>query len=86
MKGASKRIIDVRVIVRSQNTSNGGCRHEEKSHKHWSLFTKLLSSVTAIFLLVRSNQEQLYEKWNNIPHYTQTEINGRGHCEPSLTS
>ena len=27
-----------------------------------------------------------YEKWNNIPHYTQTEINGRGPCEPSLTS
>ena len=45
MKGASKRIIDVRVIVRSQNTSNGGCRHEEKSRKHWSLFTMLLSSV-----------------------------------------
>ena len=22
-----------------------------------------------------------YEKWNNIPHYTQTEINGRGPCE-----
>ena len=34
-------------------TSNGGCRREEKSRKHWSLFTKLLSLVTA-------NQEQLY--------------------------
>ena len=31
------------------NTSNGGCRREEKSRKHWSLFTKLLSSITAIF-------------------------------------
>ena len=28
----------------------------------------------------------IYEKWNNIPHGTQTEINGRGPCEPSLTS
>ena len=28
-------------------TSNGGCRREEKSRKHWSLFTKLLSLVTA---------------------------------------
>ena len=41
-------------------TSNGGYRREEKSHKHWSLFTMLLSSVTANFLLVRRNQEQLY--------------------------
>ena len=38
-------------------TSNGGYRREEKSHKHWSLFTMLLSSVTANFLLVRRNQE-----------------------------
>ena len=30
-------------------TSIGGCRHEEKSRKRWSLFTKLLSSVNAIF-------------------------------------
>ena len=28
----------------------------------------------------------LYDRWNNIPHYTQTKINGRGPCEPSLTS
>ena len=27
-----------------------------------------------------------YEKWNNIAHYNQNEINGRGPCEPSLTS
>ena len=27
-----------------------------------------------------------YDKWNNIPHHTQTETNGRGPCEPSLTS
>ena len=26
------------------------------------------------------------DKWNNIPDYTQTEINGRGPCEPSQTS
>ena len=31
-------------------TSNGGCRREEKSRKHWSLFTMLLTSVTKIFL------------------------------------
>ena len=31
--------------------SNGGCRREEKSRKHWSLFIKLLSSVTAIFFI-----------------------------------
>ena len=30
-------------------TSNGGYRREEKSRKHWSLFTMLLSSVTVIF-------------------------------------
>ena len=28
-------------------TNTGGCRLEEKSRKHWSLFTKLLSLVTA---------------------------------------
>ena len=32
-------------------TSNGGYRREEKSRKHWSLFIKLLSSVTAIFFI-----------------------------------
>ena len=26
---------------------------------------------------------EMYVKWNNIPHYTHTEINGRGPCEPS---
>ena len=30
-------------------TSNGGCRREEKSRKHWSLFTKLLSLVNTYF-------------------------------------
>ena len=29
--------------------------------------------------------KDLYDKWNNIPHYTQTEINGIGPYEPSLT-
>ena len=33
-----------------------------------------------------ADNNKYYEKWNNIPHYTQTEINGRGPCEPSLTS
>ena len=44
----------------SQITSNGGCRREEKSRKHWSFFTKFLFSVIANFSFVRSNQEQLY--------------------------
>ena len=44
-----------------RDTSNGGCRREEKSRKLWSLFTKLLSLVTAnLFFFIRSNQEQLY--------------------------
>ena len=30
--------------------------------------------------------KDLYDKWNNIPHYTQFEMNGRGPQEPSLTS
>jgi len=46
--------------LKYQITSNGGCRREEKSRKHWSLFTMLLSSVTEFFLFVRSNQKQLY--------------------------
>merc|ERR1711911_227947 len=41
-------------------------------------FSKLITDTRKATLL--------YEKWNNIPHYTQTEINGRGPCEPSLTS
>ena len=32
---------------RNPPTSNGGCRLEEKSRKHWSLFTRFLFSVTA---------------------------------------
>ena len=35
----------------SRYTSNGGCRREEKSCKHWSLFTKLLSSVFFSFVI-----------------------------------
>ena len=42
------------------NTSNGRYRREEKSQKHWSLFTMLSFSVTANFLFVKRNQEQLY--------------------------
>ena len=41
-----------------KNTSNGGCRREEKSRKHWSLFTMFLSSVTEFFLFDRSSQKQ----------------------------
>ena len=35
---------------------------------------------------MRMKTNSLNDKWNNIPHQTQTEINGRGPCEPSLTS
>ena len=31
------------------STTNGGCRREEKSRKHWSFFTMLLFSVTEFF-------------------------------------
>ena len=27
------------------STSNGGCRREEKSRKHWSFFTDMLSRI-----------------------------------------
>ena len=26
------------------------------------------------------------DRWNNFPHYTQTENDGRGPCEPSLVN
>ena len=32
-------------------TSNGGCRRDERSRKHWSLFAKLLFSVFTIFFI-----------------------------------
>ena len=35
-------------------------------------------------ILIQGTEQ--YDKWNNIPHYTQTEKYGRGPCEPSLTS
>ena len=55
------KIPNISNITSNMNyTSNGGCRREEKSRKHWSLFTMLLSSVTEFFLFVRSNQKQLY--------------------------
>ena len=48
-------------IDTKNSTSNGSYCREEKSHKHWSLFTMISPSVTAnFFLFVRLNQEQLY--------------------------
>ena len=35
------------------STSIGSYRREEKNGKHWPLSTKLLSSVTAFFILVK---------------------------------
>ena len=49
--------LSIKDIVIS-DTSNGGCRREEKSRKHWSVFTMLLFLVAEIFLFVRSNQKQ----------------------------
>jgi len=42
------------------DSSNGGCRREEKSRKHWSFFTNLLFSIPGFFLFVRLDQKQLY--------------------------
>ena len=41
-------------------TSNGGCRREEKSRKHWSLFTMLLSLATDFFLLDQIKSNSMY--------------------------
>ena len=35
----------------ANDTSNGGYRREDKSHKHWLIFFKPFSSVTAIFFI-----------------------------------
>ena len=45
-----------------------------------------LHNHSMIYLKLPNQVKTTHEKWNNIPHYTQTEINGRGPCEPSLTS
>ena len=34
-----------RKCVAEINTSNGGCRREEKSRKQWSLFTMLVTEI-----------------------------------------
>ena len=41
------RLVLFNHLLFASYTSNGGCRREEKSRKHWSLFTKFLFSVTA---------------------------------------
>ena len=56
----SRGVVVGQILDNLSFTSNGGCRREEKSRKHWSLFTKILSSITAIFLFIRSNQEQFH--------------------------
>ena len=40
-------------------TSNGGCCREEKSRKHWSLFTKFCLQSPQIFLVA---DKQLYKR------------------------
>ena len=35
---------------------------------------------------VAAKNNPFYDRWINIPHYTQTEIDGEGPGEPSLTS
>ena len=44
------------------------------------LIPLIFESYSSVFPY--SFKVSLYEKWNNIPHYSQTEINGRGPCEP----
>ena len=43
-----------RNINQIQVTSNGSCRREEMSCKHWFISSKLLSSVTAIFFICQN--------------------------------
>ena len=43
-----------------KHTSNGGYRREEKSGKHWSLFTKHLSSVAWFFSYSKKSSKQKY--------------------------
>ena len=43
--------VSLSIFCLSLSTSNGGCRREEKSRKRCSLFTKFLSSVTAILFI-----------------------------------
>ena len=45
-----------------------------------SVFLKCVCS-RSVYVFVK-----VCDMWNNIPHYTQTETNGKGPCEPSLTS
>ena len=55
----TRKLINHRTCLVSVeiHTSYGGCRREEKSHKHWSVFNMLIHSVTEFLLFfVRSNQ------------------------------
>ena len=47
---------------------------------------KEIKEVMVPPLVHLSQTAPMYDKWNNIPHYTQTEKYGRGPCEPSLNS
>ena len=61
-------------------------------NKHFVQWAKTLQKIGNLirFIFCLSHRIRywirFYEKWNNIPHFTQTEINGREPCEPSLTS
>ena len=44
----SRGVVVGQILDSLTFTSNGGCRREEKSRKHWSLFTKILSSIRRV--------------------------------------
>ena len=59
-------------VKESMNTIIAIIKNKEKFHEGVKILSFFFFSVA-------------FEKWNTIPHYTQTEIKGRGPCEPSLT-
>ena len=44
-----------------------------------------IKNMAGLFV-IRDSLVGSHDSWNNIPHYTQPEKYGRGHCKPSLTS
>ena len=63
------------------------CKGRKKGEKgEWKRSSVNLGTLQYLHMNCTLSTHHLYEKWNNIPHYTQTEINGRGPCEPSVIS
>ena len=49
-------------------------------------YRKGIKSLFIVFHSAMKSFESVYDKWNNIPRYIQTEINGRGRRKTSMTS